>query len=126
MFSRTIVDARPQSQSKTSADRQRFVRRAKSQIREAVKKAISTGDIKSLEKGRIRVPVKDMNEPTFENDRESGSRDRVYTGNKEWIPGDTIARPEEGGGNGTQGSDDPSIGNDDFAFILTPEEFYDI
>jgi uncharacterized protein len=128
MFSRTVVDARPQSQSKTSADRQRFVRRARSQIRDAVKKAISTGDIRSLEKGKIRVPVKDMNEPTFQHDRDTGSRDRVYTGNKDWVPGDQIPRPDGGGqgGSGAEGSNDPTLGQDDFAFILTPEEFYDI
>lgn len=125
MLNQTVVDARPESQSKTSGDRQRFIRRAKAQIKEAVKRAISEGDIKSLEKGNVRVPVKDMNEPTFESDGQTGSRDRVYTGNKDWIPGDTVDRPEGGaGGSGSEASD-TGEGNDDFTFILTPEEFYE-
>jgi len=127
MFSKTVVDGRPQTdQSKTSADRQRFIRRAKAQVKEAVKKAISTGDIKSLEKGKVRVPVKDMDEPTFERDSETGSRDRVYTGNKEWVAGDTIGRPTGGGsGSGSEGLPDGE-GEDGFAFLLTPDEFYEI
>lgn len=124
--SRTVVDARPESQSKTSADRQRFIRRAKAQIKEAVKKAITNGDIKSLEKGNVRVPVKDLNEPNFEHDGETGSRDRVYSGNKDWVVGDEIERPPKGGGQGQgQGGSPDGEGKDGFSFILTPDEFYD-
>jgi uncharacterized sporulation protein YeaH/YhbH (DUF444 family) len=128
MLNRAVVDARPQSdQSKTSADRQRFVRRARAQIKDAVKKAISTGDIKSLEQGKIRVPVKDMNEPTFQRDPKTGSRDLVHTGNKDWIPGDTIEKPSSGTGEGSgKGGSPDGEGQDDFAFVLTPDEFYDV
>lgn len=126
LLNSVVVDARPTTdQSRTSTDRQRFVRRARSQVKEAVKKAISSGDIKSLEKGNIRVPVKGMNEPTFENDTETGRSERVYTGNKEYIPGDTIDRPTGGSGSGNKASDSGE-GEDDFAFVLTPEEFYDV
>lgn len=125
MLNRTVVDARPESQSKTSADRQKFVRRAKAQIKEAVKKAISEGDIKSLEKGKIKVPVKDMDEPQFEQDGKSGTHRKVLTGNKGYIEGDEIEKPNDSDGTGgTEGSPDGE-GQDDFTFILTPDEFYD-
>jgi uncharacterized protein len=126
--SKTVTDARSGgSGDKTSADRQRFIRRAKAQIKEAVKKAISTGDIKSLEQGKIKVPVKDMDEPVFEHDPNTGSRDRVVTGNKSWIPGDKIPKPEDEDGDGSGGdrASQDGEGRDDFVFVLTPEEFYE-
>lgn len=125
ILNRTVVDARPDSQSKTSGDRQRFIRRAKAQIKEAVKKAISTGDIKSLERGNIKVPVKDMNEPIFQNDPKSGKHKSVVTGNKDYIPGDHIDKPQGGSGAGGGSGSEDGEGQDEFSFILTPEEFYD-
>lgn len=123
--SRTVNDARGTgSGDTTSADRQRFIRRAKNQIKEAVKRAINTGDIKTLEKGRIRVPVRDMTEPNLGNNPHTGSRDRVIGGNKEYIPGDKISRPAGGGGRGGKASKDGD-GEDDFVFELTPDEFYE-
>ena len=122
-----VVDGRPTtSNDKTSADRQRFIRRSRQQLKEAVRKAVSVKDMKSLENGRVRVPVKDMNEPIFQTDRETGKHERVYTGNKEFVPGDTIPRPENGGkGSGNKASDSGE-GEDDFSFELTPEEFFDL
>lgn len=124
--SRTVNDARNSGSSDTtSADRQRFIRRAKAQIREAVKRSINTGDIKTLEKGRIRVPVKDMDEPSLGNNPHSGTRDRVLGGNKDYVPGDLIDRPRDGqGASGKKASPDGE-GEDSFAFELTPDEFYE-
>ncbi len=126
-YSRLVTDTRTGgSGDTTSADRQRFIRRAKAQIKEAVKRAITTGDIKSLEKGNIKVPVKDMNEPQLEHDGRTGTRDRVYTGNKDWVPGDKIDKPPQGqgSGKGSEASEDGE-GSDPFNFVLTPNEFYD-
>lgn len=122
-----VVDTRGNSNDKTSTDRQRFLRRARGVIKDAVKKAISEGDIRSLQKGRVIVPVKGMGEPSFRNDRSTGKQDHVHPGNREFSVGDLIPKPKgngSGSGGGNQSSQDGE-GEDEFTFSLTPEEFFD-
>ena len=124
----TIIDRRPNPKGKSLVNRQRFIRRAKEQIREAVKKNIGKTDIKDIgtSGGKISIPTKGITEPTIRNGK-GGDKDRVFPGNKEYVEGDLIPKPEDGngGGRGRQASDSGD-GEDEFNFTLSRDEFLNI
>ncbi|WP_398469914.1 YeaH/YhbH family protein [Tardiphaga sp.] len=118
-----IVDRRLNPSGKSLENRQRFLRRAKTLVQGAVKKASQDRDIKEvLEGGEVTIPLDGMNEPRFH--REGGVRDRVLPGNKKFVEGDILQRPQSkgGGGNGAGEGD----GEDAFRFVLSRDEFVDI
>lgn len=121
-----IIDRRKNPKDNTLSNRQRFLERAKSQVKDAVEKAIEKGSIKDFEDGKINVPVKGINEPNFGHDFKTGNKNYVVPGNKEFVEGDQIKKPPAGGGGGGGGSaSDSGQGEDDFTFTLTKEEFLD-
>ncbi len=130
MAAHVIVDRRKNDKGKSSVNRQRFLGRVKKQVREAVKDVIREGNIKDIAstKGKkIKVPIKDLDEPNFSHG-EGGIFDHVMPGNKKFISGDRVNRPPKGGGEGgggKKGSKDGE-GEDDFTFHLSREEFLDI
>ena len=77
--------------------------------------------------GEVRVPRKDVNEPAFNYGR-VGDREHVFPGNREYVTGDRIPRPEGGGGGGGGDSSDGGEGEsqDEFVFSLSREEFMQI
>lgn len=121
-----IIDRRLNPQGKSLANRQRFLRRAKEQVVKAVRDASSKRSIQDVESGdKISISTGGVREPSFHRASSGGLRDYVVPGNKEYVEGDTIARPEQGGGRGSEGSPDGD-GEDDFRFVLSREEFLDI
>jgi uncharacterized sporulation protein YeaH/YhbH (DUF444 family) len=123
-----IIDRRKNDKGKSTVNRQRYVRRVKEQVRDAVKKTIRDGNIKDItskDGKKIKIPGKGLKQPTFQQDK-GGVTDRVYPGNKEFNQGDRIKRPPEGGGGGGQGASPDGEGEDGFEFHLTREEFLDI
>ena len=123
-----IVDRRLNPKSKSLGNRQRFMRRAKAEIRDAVKESLKKRRISEVEGGeKITIRSKSLREPSFSLGRNVGSRDFVLPGNQDFSVGDVIQKPEGGGGGGggSQGSPDGS-GQDDFVFQLTKEEFLDL
>lgn len=124
-----IVDRRKNDRGKSTPNRQKYVRRVKEQVREAVKEVIRDGNIKDIvdSKGKkITIPKKGLKQPHFQHDQ-GGITDRVYPGNKEFTQGDRINRPEGGGGGGGGGNaSDSGEGEDSFEFHLTREEFLDM
>ncbi|WP_035690739.1 YeaH/YhbH family protein [Azospirillum halopraeferens] len=121
-----IIDRRLNPQGKSLANRQRFLRRAKEQVVKAVREASSKRGIQDIENGdKISISTGGVREPTLHRARSGGVRDYVVPGNHEYVEGDTIPRPEEGGGRGREGSPDGE-GEDDFRFVLSREEFLDI
>jgi len=124
-----IIDRRKNERGKSTINRQRFVKRVRDQVREAVKKVIRDGDIKDIvgDKGKkVRIPGKGLNKPEFHHSRSGGISDNVRTGNDQFVQGDRIKRPPDGDGqNGQEGSPDGE-GNDEFDFHLTREEFLDL
>ena len=50
--------------------------------------------------GRISIPGRGLKEPYLHNDDRTGSRDFVLPGNRDFVPGDAIPRPDGGGGQG--------------------------
>ena len=118
-----IIDRRLSGKNKSVGNRERFVRRYKEQIAEAVRRAVSKRDIRHIEEAEnITIPRKDIREPVFRHGQ-GGIRDIVHAGNSDHVRGDRIARPQGGaGGAGSQASDSGE-GEDDFTFTLSKEEF---
>ncbi|AUN95060.1 YeaH/YhbH family protein [Pseudazoarcus pumilus] len=122
-----IIDRRFDSKNKSAVNRQRFLRRFRRQIREAVNDAIGERSIRDLDNGEaVSIPARDLSEPQFRHGA-GGVWEKVFPGNDQFHTGDRIARPqsEDGGGGGSQASNEGE-GEDDFVFQLSREEFLDI
>jgi len=123
-----IIDRRLAGRNKSIGNRERFLRRHKEQIREAVKRAIDGRSIRDIERGEdIHIPKRDLSEPVFGHGQ-GGVRETVHPGNKDYVRGDRIERPKGGGGGGSgkgQASDSGD-GEDDFVFQLSKEEFMQV
>ncbi len=124
-----IIDRRLAGKNKSIGNRERFLRRHKEQIREAVKRAIDGRSISDVQRGEdIHIPKKDLTEPVFGHGQ-GGLREQVHPGNKEFVQGDRIERPKGGGGGGGSGkgqANDSGEGDDDFVFALSKEEFMQV
>ena len=122
-----IIDRRLAGKNKSIGNRERFLRRHKDQIREAVKRAVDGRGIRDIEKGEdIHIPKRDIAEPVFGHGA-GGSREMVHPGNQDYVRGDRIERPKGGGGGSGQGpASDSGEGDDDFVFHLTKEEFMQV
>lgn len=124
----SIIDRRLAGKNKSIGNRERFLRRYKTQIREAVKRAVDGRGIRDLERGEdISLPKKDISEPVFHHGS-GGQREMVHPGNREYIRGDRIERPKGGGGSGSGSgqASDSGEGEDEFAFTLSKEEFMQV
>ena len=124
----SIIDRRLAGKNKSIGNRERFLRRYKEQVKEAVKRAIDGRGIRDIERGEdIRIPKKDISEPVFGHGQ-GGVREVVHPGNKDYIRGDRIERPKggQGGGSGKGQASDSGEGEDDFVFSLSKEEFMQV
>ena len=123
----SIIDRRLAGKNKSIGNRERFLRRHKEQIREAVKRAVDGRGIRDIERGEdIHIPKRDLSEPVFGHGQ-GGVREVVHPGNKDFIRGDRIERPKGGqGGSGSGQASDSGEGEDDFVFALSKEEFMQI
>ena len=120
-----IIDRRLNPGGKSLVNRQRFLRRAKAAVQQAVRDSLKDRSIKDLDKeGQISIPRGGIGEPTLHRAVQGGDRERVFPGNKDYLEGDRIPRPEGGAGSGSQaGTGD---GEDDFRFVLSREEFLEL
>jgi uncharacterized sporulation protein YeaH/YhbH (DUF444 family) len=101
------------------------MRRARAAVRNAVKEASRGRNIRDMDQGgEVSIPANDVSEPVFRRGDEGGVRDYVLPGNKEYVEGDTIPRPPSGRG-GSSASPD-GMGEDEFRFVLSQEEFLDL
>jgi uncharacterized sporulation protein YeaH/YhbH (DUF444 family) len=121
-----LIDRRLNGRNKSAVNRERFIRRYKDHIRRSVKGMIAERSIKDMAKGGdVKVPAKDISEPNFRYGP-GGDWESVHPGNKEFVRGDKIPRPE-GGGNGSGGRQSGSGESvDDFVFTLSRDEFLSI
>ena len=122
-----IIDRRLAGKNKSIGNRERFLRRHKDQIREAVKRAVDGRGIRDMEKGEdIHIPRRDISEPVFGHGQ-GGKREMVHPGNQDYMRGDRIERPKGGGGGSGGGqASDSGEGEDDFVFHLSKEEFMQV
>ncbi len=126
-----VIDRRKNAKGKSTVNRQRYFRRVREQVREAVKETIRDGNIKDITNDnnkKVKIKGKNLKQPHFAHNRNGGKQERVYTGNKEFVQGDRIKRPpKQGGGGGGKGeASDSGEGQDAFEFSLTREEFLDL
>jgi hypothetical protein len=122
-----FIDRRLNGKNKSTVNRQRFLRRYKTQLKRAVADAVNRRSITDVDSGeKVGIPSKDISEPVFHHGP-GGTRDMVHPGNKDFLTGDRIQRPEDGEGGGGQGrAGNSGQGEDDFVFELSREEFLDL
>ncbi|HEX7750055.1 MAG TPA: YeaH/YhbH family protein [Bordetella sp.] len=118
----SLIDRRLNGRNKSAANRERFLRRYKEQIRKAVGDMIRDRSIEDMEQGgEVKLPVRDISEPHFRVDQ-GGDREIVLPGNKEFAKGDQLERPQGGGeGDGSEPGEGESA--DQFTFSLSRAEF---
>jgi len=85
---------------------------------------VSQRSITDMDKGeKINIPTKDTSEPIFHHGP-GGKRQIVHPGNKDFVTGDRVPRPQSGGGGkGSGKASNQGEGEDEFVFQLTREEF---
>jgi uncharacterized sporulation protein YeaH/YhbH (DUF444 family) len=122
-----FVDRRLNPRDKSLGNRQRFLRRTRVEVRRAVDKAVAERSIVDASKGgAVSIPTDGIGEPQFHLSNESGEREYVRPGNKDFVAGDRIDKPKGGaGGSGREGAESGSD-QDPFSFALTEAEFLDI
>jgi uncharacterized sporulation protein YeaH/YhbH (DUF444 family) len=120
-----LIDRRLQGKNKSAVNRERFLRRYKAQIKDAVGRAIKGRSITDIENGeKVSIPVKDVSEPRLGH-AQGGVWETINPGNTEYQKGDQFNRPRGGGGGpgrGKAGNSDQTS-EDDFIFELSREEF---
>lgn len=122
----TIIDRRLNPQGKSLENRQRFLRRAKARLMDAVRSSSAGRRIGDIPDGEsVVIPSDSLSEPSFRKGK-GGVRSGVLPGNKEYVAGDTIPKPDGGSGSGGPKASDSGDGEDGFRFVLTKEEFLDL
>ncbi len=121
-----VIDRRMNGKNKSTVNRQRFLQRYRGHIKKAVEEAVGRRSITDMEHGeQISIPGRDIDEPILHHGR-GGRQTIVHPGNKEFVAGERIPRPQGGGGGqGAGKASNSGEGMDDFVFQITQEEFLD-
>lgn len=123
-----IIDRRS-SGTRSAANHDRLNRRVRARLKAAVEKVAQSGSIPDLASGEkpVRIPGKDLAEPSFRRDWSAGGWERALPGNKEFGVGDQIRKPQggDGGGRGREGSPE-GLGDDELDIVLSADEFLDL
>ena len=99
-----IIDRRSNQKNKSTVNRQRFIRRYKKQIKQAITKQIAKRGVTDIDKNEsVSIPSKDINEPTFRSG-DGGQRER---------------------GSGRRASDSGE-GEDEFSFEISSDEYMEM
>ena len=123
-----FIDRRLNGKNKSAVNRQRFIRRYKQQIKQAVSDAVSKRSVTDITSGEsITIPGRDITEPFFHQGR-GGHREQVHPGNDQFSPGDKIKRPlgGQGGGSGQGDASADGEGSDEFVFSISKDEYLDL
>lgn len=123
-----IIDRRLNDRNKSATNRQRFIRRYKSQLSRAVTDAVAERSITDIEQGAdVSIPVRDISEPQFGLGN-GGDRDFVLPGNREFSRGDRLPKPkgQDGKGDGSGQQGEGGGNQDQFTFTLSKEEFMNL
>lgn len=125
----TIIDRRKNPGSKSSDNRQKFIKRTKKEIRKSIHDTLGKRSIKgSGDAQDVVITRKGIDEPQFGHNPKTGSRDIVLPGNKDFVEGDLLQKPRSGQGQGGGESEasNEGIGEDEFGFALSNDEFVNI
>lgn len=121
-----LIDRRLNSSGKSLANRQRFLRRAKALVKQAVRESSRTRGLRDIDQGgEVSIPVDGLREPRLHRASTGGKREVVLPGNKKYLQGDTISKEKSSGGSGSEGSPDGG-GEDGFRFVLSQSEYLDL
>src|SRR5260370_32100725 len=94
-----IVDRRPNPKGKSLSNRQRFLARARVEVKSAVQEALRKRKVADVDHGeKVAIPTRGISELIFHHNRRTGRTDHVVPGNKEYVRGDEIPRPTAGEG----------------------------
>jgi len=122
-----FIDRRLNPRDKNLGNRQRFLRRTRAQIKQAVDKAVRERAISDAAKGgAVSIPSEGIGEPQFHLSDSGGERARVFPGNKEFVSGDQLDKPSGGSGGSSRDASDSGSGEDAFSFALSEDEFLDM
>jgi uncharacterized sporulation protein YeaH/YhbH (DUF444 family) len=123
-----IIDRRLNSKKKSTVNRQRFLKRYKGQIKKAVEESLKKRSIQDVDSGSDITIARDRTtEPNFQHAK-GGTQTRVYPGNKDFVTGDEFDRPQGAGagdGSGEGKASNSGIGEDEFTFHISQDEFLD-
>ncbi|SEF95756.1 YeaH/YhbH family protein [Bosea lathyri] len=120
-----FIDRRLNPKDKSLGNRQRFLRRVRTELKRSVQEQIRAGKIADVDSEHaISMPVAGTSEPSFRDAKDSGRRQHVLPGNRHYTPGDQLPKPSRGGGLGSSPGLQPS--EDDFRFVLSREEVLDL
>ncbi|RWM89772.1 MAG: YeaH/YhbH family protein [Mesorhizobium sp.] len=119
-----FVDRRLNPKDKSLGNRQRFLKRAREELKRSIRDRIRTGKIADVDSEHaVSMPARGTGEPSFSDAKDSGRRQHILPGNKHFAPGDRVPKPGQGGGGGSPGK---TVSEDDFRFVLSREEVLDL
>lgn len=123
MSSYNIIDRRKNPRGKNLPNRQRFIERARQQIKDRLQQ--DRRSITSEDGQEVVIDADGIGEPNFGYDRKSGKWKYVLPGNRDFVPGDRLPKPNgSGSGSGSQAGQGQN--EDSFSFRLTKDEYLDI
>ncbi|MGV3344312.1 YeaH/YhbH family protein [Enterobacteriaceae bacterium LUAb1] len=122
-----FIDRRLNGKNKSTVNRQRFLRRYKTQIKKSIAGAINQRSVTDVDHGEsVTIPAEDINEPMFHQGR-GGERYRVHPGNDQFVQNDRVERPQNSGGGSGQGkASKEGEGQDAFTFQISKDEYLDM
>lgn len=121
-----IIDRRLNDRNKNAANRARFMRRYKAQIKRSVADMVSERSIQDMQQGgKVNLPARDVSEPHLRHGN-GGDREMVLPGNRTFNAGDRLKRPQGGEDDGGNGEGEGGDGEDNFTFTLSREEFMNL
>ncbi|WEX78725.1 YeaH/YhbH family protein [Sinorhizobium numidicum] len=121
-----FIDRRLNPKDKSLGNRQRFLKRAREELKRAIKEQVKSGKIADVDaEHNVSMPARGVSEPTFQPASNSGERKHVLPGNREFAPGDRIPKQGSGGGAGRSGAG-TGRSEDEFQFVLSREEVLDL
>ena len=72
-----IVDRRPNPKGKSLSNRQRFLARARVEVKSAVQEALRKRKVADVEHGeKVAIPTRGISEPIFHHNRRTGRTDQ--------------------------------------------------
>lgn len=118
-----LIDRRLNSKHKSVVNRDRFLRRYRDQIKDAVARSVKRRGVTDLDHGeQVSIPKRHIREPSFGHGR-GGIGESVHPGNEQYITGDELDRPPPGQAGGGGSASNDGEGEDDFTFTLSRDEY---
>ena len=122
-----LIDRRLNTGGKSLANRQRFLRRARALVKQAVQSSAKDRALRDFDQGaEVSIPVDGLREPRLHRDARGGTREGLLPGNKKYLQGDKIPKEKSGGGGGGSEGNADAKGEDDFRFALSQDEYLDL